>query len=53
MEGWLFMTALVAAWFAVFFWHRQNIRRWTEIADKPDNSLAGAMERSRKHAARK
>jgi len=52
MAGWIFMAALVAAWFAVFFWHRHNCRKWDEMTSKEDNSLAGAMERSRRHASR-
>lgn len=50
--GWIIIVAGIAGLIAIDQWHRHNCRKWAELAEKPDNSLAGAMERSRRHATR-
>lgn len=49
--GWLAILGGVVALIVVDRWHRRNCRKWDEMTSKPDNSLAGAMERSRRHAS--
>jgi len=49
---WIILAAGIAGLIAVDQWHRHNCRKWAEQENEPDNSLAGAMERSRRHASR-
>lgn len=50
--GWVVIFTGAAALVAIDWWRRRNLRRWHDAASKEDNSLAGAMERSRRHASR-
>jgi hypothetical protein len=50
--GWSVIIAMVVALIAIDWWRRRSWRKWDEVASKEDNSLAGAMERSKRHASR-
>jgi hypothetical protein len=50
--GWILIVAAFAALVAIDWWRRRSWRKWDAMTSKGDNSLAGAMERSRRHASR-
>lgn len=50
--GWISIIAGLAAIVTIDWWRRRSWRKWDEAMSRPDNSLAGAMERSRRHETR-
>ena len=42
----LLIIGMVLSLIAVDRWYRHTLKKWRDMVDKPDNSLAGAMERS-------